>query len=67
MANRLFCGSVTWASTRVRQTGAQRQRLERLAINSAANTESSCEDAMPLLSDTGLYMLAVSVSAGEGR
>lgn len=47
-----------------RQAGAQRP--ERLAINSAANTESSCEDAIPLLSDTGLYRLAVGASAGEG-
>lgn len=30
--------------------GTQRQRLKMLAISSAANTESSFEDAVPLMS-----------------
>lgn len=54
-ANWLFCGSVTLVSTRGTPTGAQRP--ERPSINSAANTESSCGDAIPLLSDTGLHRL----------
>jgi len=49
VANWQCCGSVTWASTRGRQTGAL--TLERLAICSAA-TEASCKGVNPLLSNT---------------
>lgn len=46
---------------------AQRQRPQRLAINSAANAEPSFEDAAPLLSDKWLCRLAVTASAAEGH
>lgn len=60
----LFCGSVTWASTRGRQTEAGRQRL---AISSVANSEPGFEDAAPLLCDKWLCRLAVTASAAEGH